>query len=315
MSIFGRKQPATQSIGLHTKPSLLTDEAAKNLGIEHKPNPLAAALTNMNLRERILIIGLVIAIAIAATVYFAVLPAIERMNSLNEEIEALSEQKIEMEAVIARTAGYQADYELSKQEYNDYQQFFFAYMTPEDLDRTVTRMLQDAGLEPTRFSMTSLAIEELPMYAAQPLVPEVVPSYQPNVTSDVSSDPMADAPARDDGSAAPEAEAIDSGTVTSEGGVTTDASVVEDVGSLANPLDGGGSGEVYVYTVDIAAEGGSQELFSFLTTIYAMHGIEITTWNYHEPIVSVAADGTEDAGIGTVDLQIKIYVFLGEVVE
>jgi type II secretory pathway component PulM len=305
MSIFGRKQPAPQNIGLHSQPGLLTDEAAKNLGIQRKPNPLTAALANINLRERILLIGLALAVAIAAVVYFAVLPAMDRMKSLQEEIDTLSEQKIEMESVIARTAGFQADYELSKQDYNDYQQFFFSYMTPEDLDRSVTKMLQDAGLEPTRFSMTSLGIEELPMYAAQPLVPEVVPTYVPSTPPADTSDPMTDAPAQDGNEAA------------SEGSTTTDPGALDGAGSLANPAESGGSGEVYVYTVDIAADGGPQELFSFLTTIYAMHGIEITTWNFQEPmtIVSYYDEYAEDPGPGTVNLQIKIYVFMGEVVE
>jgi hypothetical protein len=147
------------------------------------------------------------------------------------------------------------------------------------------------------------------MYAAQPLVPEVVPSYEPVVAPVAGDDPMAGAPENTNGETG-------DGSASSDGSTTTDVGAVDAEGSLSNPAEAGGSGEVYVYTVDIAADGGPQELFSFLTTIYAMHGIEITSWDFQEAPPSLSDDWySEEVSLGTVNLQLKIYVFLGEVVE
>jgi type II secretory pathway component PulM len=314
MSIFGRGKSAPQSIGLHAKPSPLSEETAKNLGIERTgKNPLAAALAKLSTRERFLIIGLLIAAALTALVYFAVLPTMERVDILHDEIDTLTIQKDEMDAVIAQTAGHFENYELSKKDYNVYQEFFYPYLAPEDLDRMVTGMLMDANLDPTRLSMSSLAVEELQIYAANLLVPGIVPNY-------VSSEALGGSGAGGAGGVTDDEGATGDGVPTGDttGDTTGDISPSEDsllgsAGSLFDPAQSGTSSQVYVYTVDVAADGDAEALFSFLTTVYALHGIEVTSWSFQEP--SSIVTNNEFVGPGSVNLQLKIYVFLGEPIQ
>jgi uncharacterized membrane protein YgcG len=295
---------------------------AKSLGIAPKSSPLAAAFAKISLRERALIIGLLIVAALIAIVYFAVLPTMSLLTDLTEEVDELTIQQQEMDSVIAQTALYRDNYELSKKDYNTYQEFFFPYMTPEDLDRMVTTMLVDAGFDPTRLSMTSLAVETLPLYTQPPLVPQVVPSYVPTILGDdgtntaggISGDISAGGTSGGTSGGDDNGLVAGDGDSFGEGGglIAGDPGLAGDVGSLAVPSQSDSPSEVYVYTVDIGADGSLQTLFSLLTTVYAMQGIEVTNWTFTEP--PTVQEG-EEASAGTVTLQIKIYVFLGEELE
>ncbi|MDR2196864.1 MAG: hypothetical protein LBO07_02745 [Coriobacteriales bacterium] len=349
MGIFDRKDPKSPVVGLHAKPGPLSEETATNLGVARKSDkPLAAALAKLSTRERVLIVGLLIVALVTALVYFVLLPALERISNLQEEVIALQTERDELDSIIAQEAGWRDNYERSKKDYNVYQQFFSPYMTPEDLDRMVTQMLVDAGLDPTRLSMTSLAVEALPLYAPEPLVPNVLPESLLEGGAEADEGALAEGGAAEGGTGANSLdEAVTGGGAASDASDASDAAAsdaalgVEGAGatSLANPTlgEGDASGEVYVYTVDIAADGDEDALFRFLEAIYLLYGIEVTTWSIQEASVIApssavtasggtgsggsagsagSADGNEsDAVSDSVSVQLKIYVFVGEPME
>jgi type II secretory pathway component PulM len=295
------KRKAGPTIGVHSD---ATGQPNAALGI-NKKTP-SAALAKLSARERAMVVGLVVIVIIAVLVFVIYLPAQDNIAALEDKIVELEEEYIGYEQQIAMTPSYQESYESAKAEYNAYQQFFYPFLNPEEVDELITGMLRDYKLEPVRLTMTALSEESLASYVAEPLVAGAVP--------EPTDDSASEGEGEGEGPAAI-GEARNDAALSAVEGAAGDAAGSTDTTAPGVDLDTAEKDTtVYVYTIDVQADGTSTELLKFLDKTKSKNGFEVVNWTFTDPGESKSIAGAiSDTGktTGSVQLQIKLYVFLG----
>jgi hypothetical protein len=332
MALFGVIPPATPG-GQHARDNAVIPAGA--IKRDKQPNPLSKLLKKLSLRERAML-GVLIILAIAAVlVFLVVLPAVDKINGLEAEIGTLQEEKANIHVEPDHTPEYQALLEGAAQDYENYQRFYYPFMDPETIDKTVTNMLLSNDLYPVRLTMSAADPASMPLYfaSASPL-PKPVPT----------TDELADEDEAEDGANANDGDAgTDAGTEDSanenasdQQGRTEDAAMVAEAAASDSAIDGSGVDDstgslIYCYTIDLEAHGWMDDLFTFLEEARGITAMEIVSYSYTDPEEDTASSiesittpsstkpmGTssetlKDLEGGTIVMQIKLYVYLGSI--
>ncbi|MDR0350950.1 MAG: hypothetical protein LBH64_05290, partial [Coriobacteriales bacterium] len=161
---------ALSSHGQHARSNAVVPLATQ--ATKKEPGPLARALAKLSLRERVLIIGLLIAAIIAAVAFLIVLPALDRISTLSTEVSTLREERDNLHEKTDLRPQYQEQYDKALKDYENYQRFYYPFMDPETIDASITNLMLANGLSPKSLTMGPLADEDLPHYLALLLVPK-----------------------------------------------------------------------------------------------------------------------------------------------
>ncbi|MDR2105848.1 MAG: hypothetical protein LBP24_00355 [Coriobacteriales bacterium] len=339
MALFGILPPAA-AIGRHARTQAVIPAGA----VKHtkkEPNALMRALSKLSLRERIMIITLIVVAIVAALTFLVVLPAIERVSALESEVATLRQQKNEIREDPDLTPQYEAAYETALQDYANYQHFYYSFMDPETIDRTITNLLLEHELTPMRLAMTTIEPAALPLYSgARTLAPRPVPPVEeagtaPEKDEDADKNTGAEdaAGTADDTreGAAGEAQGASEAQEV-QGRAEQLATAAEEAGGVTGAGDGTGSPtgaagtagtSIYCYTVDIEAKGWLEQLLSFLESTRGIIAMEVVSYSYAAPGAEIPGSGgisstkptgisvaAEEPGGGTITMQIKLYVFV-----
>jgi hypothetical protein len=303
--------PATQ-FGQHTRNGtgmpMQTSQKVQKVG------PLKRLLGKLNLRERIMIITLLIIAVIAIVVFLVVLPAFERVTALEDEIELLQAEKSGIHVEPDRVPEYQHEYEVALRDYENYQRFYYPFMDPEVIDKTITDLLLNNCLEPIRLAMTPVGSATLPLYSAsRTLVPRPVPATEKPDASDPASDDEGADGANGGAGADGAGDGNGSGNGASDGADTengnsaqeqqsqatqlaasTDDPASDVLGADTNASNTGGTPDadgdnpaggslIYCYTIDVEAIGWMRDFFSFLEAARGITAMEIVSYSYDDP--------------------------------
>jgi hypothetical protein len=338
MILFGVVPPATPP-GQHARSGAVI--AAGTLKREKEAGPLGKALAKLSMRERVMLGTLAVLVIVALLAFFVALPAIDRMHALESEILDLQEQKDAVHIEPDLTPQYQAIYDAALKDYENYQRFYYSFMDPETIDRTITEMLLDNGLHPTRLVMSSIERDLPSLYSAfsttQTLVPRPVPDAESQETdaADGAGNGSQSSTGGTDGTTA---DASEDGSGSSAGRTEQAASAAERAGNGEETTNTDSSGvvegtSVYCYTINIEAVGWMTNLFTFLEKAKGITAMEIVSYSYVAPVEEpkttttvptspseaeeetgqtvTVLHTTEDLEGGTIVMQIKLYVFIG----
>jgi cell division protein FtsL len=341
MILFGVVPPATPP-GQHARSGAVI--AAGTLKREKEASPLSKALAKLSMRERVMIGTLAVLVIVALLAFFVALPAIDRIHALENEIVDLQEQKDAVHIEPDLTPQYQAIYDAALQDYNNYQRFYYSFMDPEAIDRTITDMLFDNNLHPTRLAMSSIESDLPSLYsAALTIVPRPVPDVEPQKTNTGDTGTGSGAGTGDgsqggaDGTGGTAADASGDSSGSSAGRTEQAAAAAERAGSDEGTTSTDSSGvvegtSVYCYTIDIEAVGKMADLFTFLESAKGIVAMEIVSYSYSDPVEEATSTTgptspseaepeagetvtvlrtTENLEGGTIVMQIKLYVFIG----
>jgi hypothetical protein len=224
----------------------MTVIAAGAIKKEKEAGPLKKALDKLNTRERVMIGVLVVLVIVAVAAFLVVLPALDRITAVEDEIVTLQEEKANIRVEPDHVPDYQAAYEAALRDYENYQHFYYPFMDPEVIDKTVTDMLLSDNLIPMRLAMTSVEQVAVPPYAASlTLVPRPVPAVEENTSNTGTNSGTSGGTGSNAGSNAGTGAgtgAQGDGTGDSAGG-NTDATNTNAAGEGAASTTDGGSGE------------------------------------------------------------------------
>jgi hypothetical protein len=306
--------------------------------VKKEPSALKKQLKKLSMRERVMIVSLVALALIGAVAFFVILPAIEAMQNIKVEIEDLEVQKSEIRVEPDLTPQYREQLEAATRDYESYQQFYYPFMDPETIDRTVTNLLLDNQLVPIRLSMSPITAAELPPYATRTLVPKPVPIAEDVLTEDNTNGTAQTGSnnGSSDGSNSQGDGTGSSGTAGTAGeneGSASDetsgradqlASNAEAAGEAEDgAMDEGGlvvGSSIYCYTIDVEAKGWMTYLFNFLAATRDIVAMEVVSYSYDPPPPESLVNTGQDVNMqdttsnepegGTIILRVKLYVFV-----
>jgi hypothetical protein len=301
---------------------------------EKEAGPLKKALDKLSVRERLMIVVLLVLVVAAVAAFLVVLPALDRISAVEDEIATLQEEKANIRVEPDLVPDYQAAYDAALRDYENYQHFYYPFMDPEVIDKTVTDMLLNDNLIPVRLAMTSVEQVAVPPYASsQTLVPRPVPAVEEN-TSSTETNGNAGGGAQGDGTNtdaagttdddSDENSSEDSQGRTAESAAEAEAAA-ETPSSETNPdTENAAASSIYCYTLDIEATGWMRDLFVFLERARNITAMEVVFYSYVDPdesdleqgLSSIKTPGSsvilpEEPEGGTIIMQVKLYVFIG----
>ncbi|MDR1183557.1 MAG: hypothetical protein LBK67_02025 [Coriobacteriales bacterium] len=319
MAFFGVVPPATPP-GQHARNGTVVPAAAQT---KKEPSALKKQLDKLSMRERVMLVSLVAIALIGAAAFFIVLPAIEAMQTIKVEIEDLEVQKSEIRVEPDLTPQYREQLEVATEDYESYQHFYYSFMDPETIDRTVTNMLLDSYLVPVRLSMLPITVAELPPYTTRTLVPKPVPVVEDLLEETTSNTAQTDANAQgSDANATGESGAENSSGETL-GRSEQLAANAEAAGEVDVVAEGGGlvvGSSIYCYTIDVEAKGWMADLFTFFNATRDNIAMEVVSYSYEPPPAESEVNPelgmdtqyttSDEPEGGTIILRIKLYVFV-----
>jgi cell division protein FtsL len=268
-----------------------------------KPSPILEAIGKLSMREKAMVVSLAIVAVVAVSVFVFILPALDTINSLEAEITTLETEKSEVQSTLDRIPSYQQAAEEADRDYQNYRHFYYPFMDPETIDKTVTTMLLENDMLPQRLSMTAIASEVIPAYVPFTLVPKPLPSAETTGDTGEGSD------AENDGKDAAEG-------ASGEGGQAGEGSEAGDDAASANPTGIQDGKLIYCYTVDIEAQGWMVDLYTFLAQAKGITAMEVVSYSYIDPeppVTRIDEDGdvvTDWPEGGTIIMQLKLYVLV-----
>ena len=251
--------------------------------------PKKGALSSLSQREKIMVIALIIIVLVGGIGYFVIMPALDKLTTLQEEIDSLETQQITIQNQIALKETFAQQLKDAKVDYEKYQTVFFPQMSPERIDEMITSAIHDCGLRPVSLTMSQIQTEPVPMFSPQML--------EINSTSSGEEEVI-------------EEEPVEGEEESAEGEEATE----EEMEELPISTDGPYS---FVYTVDITAAGGRENAYALLDTMLATDALKLISFQYTPPqdAINNASDilsgvPTQEATEGAVLMQVKLYAFL-----
>jgi hypothetical protein len=266
-----------------------------------KERALAGALARLSMRERVMLGVLAALVAASAAALLVVLPAFDRMASLRIEIGTLQDEKAALLQTTDLSPQYRDDYKGALKEYKDYRRLYYPFLHPESIDKSVTGLLLEAGLEPLRLTMGPLAREDLPAYVEHALVPRPVPVPQDDGKKKDGEEGATGAGAGEtEAGAAAAAGTGDAAAAGVEAGSSAEA--VGEAAPAPAPAPAPGA-SVYCYTVDVEATGEQEALYRLLAQVRSLTAMETVSFSYTPP-------APESPPSGDIRLQLKLYAFI-----
>jgi hypothetical protein len=248
---------------------------------------------------------LIVGIAVL-TGYFLLLPMFTNLSALTDERDALKIQEDEMRLQIARTAEFQDMFDDAQAEYFRYISYFYEPMEPEMIDERITSMMIAHEMIPASLSMTTLVVEAVPLYMADVL--RVSPVPVPLDSGAGAADGVAGGADGSGGSSgsgggangadSPAFDAANEAGGTEAAPTPTQAQAADEYGSYA-----------FVYTIKATAYGKRDSLYDFLAQAAPMTAMEVTSFSYTDP-TSKASGEKDAASLGSINMEIKLYVFV-----
>lgn len=248
---------------------------------DEKQNSMLKPLKSSELK---MLLNLVVVAVAALTIYFILLPMYQGLAVLEEENNALRAQEIETSAQIDKLPGFQDMLVEARNDYYRFIGYFHNPMPPEILDERITSMLISHGMTPTSFSMTTLQVQGIPPYMMQELRVNPVP-----IPLDTTGGEAAEG-----GGTALE-NAAEAAETAAEG---AEEVIYED--------------NVFVYTINVNAQGDRNNLFTFLAQVAPMTAMYVTSFSITDPVVTPATTpgGSATTTPGTINMTIKVYVYV-----
>jgi hypothetical protein len=335
MTPLGTVVPPTPP-GQHVRNGTVVPAGSVKKGKE--PSALTKRIKKLSMRERVMIVALVVLAIAGVLAFFVVLPAIEAMQNIRTEIENLEAEKSDIHVEPDLTPGYREQIELAVKDYENYQNFYYPFMEPETIDRTITDLLLDNSLTPIRLSMSSIVTVDLLPYSTRTLVPKPVPAVEIPPATGSANNSATDGKAgantganansqggeeassgETSGQSDQAASPTEGATGTAEGAAETTGESVTDEGGLVV------GSSIYCYTIDVEAKGWIANLLAFLEATRSITAMEVVSYSYAEPPPEPPTNSIQDTNIsetdipetqsdepegGTIVLQIKLYVFV-----
>jgi cell division protein FtsL len=334
--------PAAPS-GQHSRDGAVVPAGTKRKA--KKQSPAKKLVGRLSVRERVMIMLLVILVVTGSVTFLVILPAVNTMQAIQAEVADLEVQKSEIREEPDVRPQYQEQLDNATRDYENYQHFYYPFMDPETIDRTVTGMLLDNDLTPLRLSMTAITPVDLPPYATRTLVPKPVPSVEGSQEGEKGAEGQsgtgtdAGAEGGADGSGAGDGAGTGDGSGTAEGGpgegpagrssqLAADAEAAGGITIGGEALDSGADADadagagglvagssIYCYTVDVEAKGWMTNLFSFFEATKSVTAMEVVAYSYASPSSSTGSNSPQNTTSGepeggTISLQIRLYVFV-----
>jgi len=310
--------PSQPGAGPQVQPLVVPDP-------DNRPNPLAAALAKISLRERVMVAGLLLAAVIAGSVFFGILPAMESISSLDAEIGQLNERKALMQGEIMQADSYRQQMAAATTEYDFYKGTFYAPMTPEDIDRLITSQLLDCGLEPVQLDMTALEQASISWYQPAELVPSVLQQQVSNAGGSEAASGLegsADSAASGTEGSADSAAEPSAGSATDgdagQSGLVANANAVTDNGTGAMLASSAGAAaevpNVYASTIMLVAECESMDgLYAFLESTRGNLAQQVISYSWNDPNEGFGLYDEEydDEAMINVTMQLRLYFYSG----
>ncbi|MDR2109577.1 MAG: hypothetical protein LBP28_09015 [Coriobacteriales bacterium] len=329
MALISRQK---DPIGLHDNPLAQTGavrptapgSASAKPEAAHK-NPIAAYWKKSSMREHLLIVVLVVIVVVGSGAYFGVLPALETIASLEQEIDDLALQKTDLMSEIARADSYRQNLAAAEREYRGYSAFFYQPMDPEEIDRMITGMIVDCGMVPLQLDIGVSTPESLAMYQPSSLVPampgEAVAADGAAADGTAGADGAGTAGADGAGAGADGAGGAGSaGRPAADAPTGLDAAVSGPQGATGSSSAAGASStnssnataiSVYSCTLSIQVESDRDKLFAFLDKVRALPAMEVISYSLPDPPARSFLNSGDDAP-PTVSIQAKIYILPGQ---
>jgi len=234
-----------------------------------------------------LVILAIIAVA-ALGVYFFLFPMFTNMKSLTTEIEDLQIKEYEYKNQIAQTETYKKQYQEAQSDYYKFFTYFYSPMDPEIIDERVTSMLIAHNMTPASLSMTTLTVEDVPLYVAQELRVNPVPDLTEPPEGQEPITPVP--PIGDIGDEQPYLAADEAPAAPDYSAAT---------GNYA-----------FVYTVSVSAYGNRDNLYTFLAQVAPMTAMKVTSFNFTDSVTTRDEAGKSTTAPGEINMQIKMYVLI-----
>ena len=242
-----------------------------------------SAFSKLSTREKTMIIALVIFALVGGLGYFVVMPALDKLSTISEEILELETQQISMQNQIGLKDTFIKQLEEAQTNYEKYQTVFFPQMSPERIDEMITSAIKDCGLQAVSLTMSQIQTETVPTFSAQTL--------QINSAASAEED-------------------------SSEEGAEGEEASEEEMEMEEEYFPGEGPYS-FVYTVDINAAGGRENAYALLDTMLATDALRVISYQYTPPQDAINNPGdilsgvaTQEATLGAVSMQVKLYAFL-----
>jgi hypothetical protein len=279
---------------------------------EKEAGPLKKALDKLNTRERVMIGVLVVLVIVAVAAFLVVLPALDRIAAVEDEIVTLQEEKANIRIEPDLMPDYQAAYDAALRDYDNYQHFYYPFMDPEVIDKTLTDMLLSDNLIPVRLAMTSVEQVAVPPYASSlTLVPRPVPAVEESTntgtggtgtqgsgTGDGSggggtdangATGTADATSDGSGENATDGQSGQGDQGDQQGRTADSASEAEAAAAPSSDTNpdaesaAAATSSIYCYTLDIEAIGWMRDFFVFLERARNITAMEVVFYSYVDP--------------------------------
>jgi type II secretory pathway component PulM len=320
MALFSKSN--LNAVGLNEQLSGTQIGAANDLAVlqpatkeEKKPGILA----RISPRERILVGVLIFLIVVGGIGYFAVFPAMQTASQLETEIAELKEKKTTIQETLARADGYRAEQLEAASDFATYSKFFMQPMQTENIDRLVSGMVVDAGMEPLQLDIGQLVSENVQLYYGSKLSPELVEFTESqsatagsNGNDDTSGSGGAGSSTGASSGAASGASGGGGGNGNGSGNGSGGGDSATGSDSTAGFADSSSAGNnnsasvpnlIYVCTLNIRANSDYEELYAFLAKAKENPAIEVTSYTFTE-----GDNSKSDTGM-TVNIQMKLYFF------
>jgi len=256
-------------------------------GLPRQQSPVVAKLTSLSMREKALIVGLLAIALISAFIVLIYIPSMERATQLQDEVQALQDQKVTTQLAIADLNPALAAVAAETQRMESSLDKYGAPMKPEKIDETITSLLEECGFTPRTLTMRFEGAAEIPVFSAPPL------------TMDTSALWPATADEEDaEGEEGEDAEGEDA------------AAEPEPAPATALAADGEAMDGVYaVYVVTATTEGDLCSLYELLDTVVPHGWMKLVGFTYEPGLVGTSwAYWHDDIPADTFTFTFKIYI-------
>ena len=263
---------------------------------EKKDNAIVNAFGGLSTREKVMVYGLVIVVIVAVLGFFVIIPTLDKLSTLQEDVDGLIDQQANYQMQISQTPAFKQQYEEASANLKKYETFFYSVMQPETIDKTITSLVRKVGMRPQSLTLSQLEQVDVPRFSPQSLNGEGGSFTDGSVLG---------------GTGAADSDADPNAT----GEVENSEEAYSEEEGYENEMSGGTT--AYAYTVDVTALADQEQLFELIDAVQKMTALELVSYDLTPPKEEVINPGdilvgtpTQVAESGSISLKFKIYVYI-----